>query len=123
MVNMCAKAYIKEGPVKYEIDSWLRMLDYQQQEIVSMKNRIAEVVKGQVASDSLLQLEEFQNLFINKETVITFFRADIQRLNDKLNNNNSTTAEIDSMRHDITKMEQEFLNMKAHYHRLIAGIS
>lgn len=103
---------LKLENTRYEILSWLRMLDYQQQEIIDMKTRIAEVIKGDVGRKILDRLEEFQNIFLTKETVIAFFKRDIQRLNDEMKTTSSIPSAFGMIRDDIPKMEQEFNALK-----------
>lgn len=103
---------LKLENTRYEILSWLRMLDYQQQEIIDMKTRIAEAIKGDVGKKILNRLEEFQNIFLTKETVIAFFKRDIQRLKDEMITTSSIPDALHIVRGDIPKMEQEFNALK-----------
>lgn len=113
---------LKLENTRYEILSWLRMLDYQQQEIIDMKTRIAEVIKGNVGQKILDQLEEFQNTFLTKDTVIAFFRRDILRLNDEMKITAQIPDSVYVIREDIPKMEQEFNNLKKSFNECIEEI-
>lgn len=74
----------------WENESWMRAYIYMQQEVSNLKMRLAEVVSG-VKLEELHKLEDFQNRFIKKDTVLTILHHDIdaqkKRLNAALANN------------------------------------
>ncbi|HTN47631.1 MAG TPA: hypothetical protein VL098_14875 [Flavipsychrobacter sp.] len=113
---------LKLENTRYEIASWLRMLDYQQQEIIDMKTRIADVIKGKVGQQILEELEEFQNIFLAKDTVIAFFKRDIVRLNEELQRGSILPMTLHIIREDIPKMEQEFNILKRAFNDFIEKI-
>ena len=92
---------------RYEITTWLRALEYQQQENVYMKTHIAEVVKNNVTKYALCQLEHYQNLFLDKDAVIALLRCDILHLLNQLKVDD-VQIRVNSLRIDIQKMEQDF---------------
>lgn len=106
--------------ILHELNDWLRMLDKMQQEIVGMKTQLAEIVKGNVSKDVLDQLEEYQSVFLIKDTVIAFFRKDIQILKQHINKNNSEPININKLRTDLDKLGVEFYSMKKSYEEYIA---
>jgi uncharacterized protein YfeS len=106
------------GQLQYIISSWLGSLNRQQQEIIAMKNRIAEIAKGNVSGEILNNLEEFQNAFLNKDTVITFFRKDIQSLLQNMNSEEASYS-AEKMQKDMLKMETEFSILCSSFHSYI----
>lgn len=106
----------------HEINSWLRMLDYMQQEIIFMKNQLAEVVKTDITKEVLTGLEHYQNVFLTKDTVIAFFRKDIQQLKQQLNGISNNPVNTQTLRIDLRKMEHEFYSLKASYNDSIMQI-
>ncbi len=113
---------LKLENTRYEILSWLRILEYQQQEIIDMKTRIAEVIKGDVGKKILEELEEFQNVFLNKDMVIAFLKADILRLKEEMRTNSELPDTLHTLRADMPKMEQEFNSLKRSFNECIAKL-
>lgn len=113
----------KQEQTKYEISTWLRMLDYHQQENIHMKTRIAEVIKRNVTKDVLDRLENFQNLFLNKDTVITFLRNDIQKINNEYAEGDIYVDHISSLRKDMQKMELEFNLLRRTFNEYMQALS
>jgi GTPase involved in cell partitioning and DNA repair len=113
---------LKLENTRYEISSWLRMLSYQQQEIIDMKTRIAGVIKENVGQHILEELEEFQNIFLAKDTVIAFFKRDIVRLNEELQSESAVPTALHIIREDIPKMELEFNILKKSFNDCIEKI-
>lgn len=102
-----------------EIQTWLRTLDYIQQETIHLKNQLAEIIKNDVAPALLEKAEYFQNEFLKKDTVISLLRHDIVKQN-KL-----TDTDIDSekrmakrqekLRSDMEMIEKEFSKLKFNF--------
>ena len=102
---------IQQEQERYEVSTWLRMLDFQQQENVYMKTRIAEVVKANVSKEVLDRLEHFQNMLLNKDAVIALVRRDILRLSPEAHDGSAKVSQ-ESLRRDMYKMEQEFNTLR-----------
>lgn len=113
---------IQQEQERYEISTWLRLLDFQQQENVYMKTRIAEVVKGNINKEILDQLEHFQNMFLNKDAVIALLRRDILRLSPQANNGSAKVSQ-ESLRRDMYKMEQEFNTLRNDFNEYMQMVS
>jgi|SRR5690606_34842631 len=107
------------GKYTYEINAWLRTLDYLQQENIYMKTRLAETMKDQVNSATLEKAEYYQSAFINKDTVIAFLRQDILQFQE----NNIPEAEARERKNvlqaDMQKMEKEFAKLKFEFNDFI----
>lgn len=99
----------------YEIKGWIRTLDYLQQENIHMKNQIADILSLNAAPNVLDRIEQYNNLFLNKDTVIAFLRRDIKKLQE----NNISPEEFHkkrvTLRYDMEKMEKEFGNLKYNF--------
>ena len=106
---------------KFEINAWLRTLDYLQQENIHMKTHLAEVLKAHVNETTLEKAEYYQNVFLNKDTVIAFMRRDINKL--KANGiDGHLPPRFLEMRSDIGKMEHEFSNLKTEFNNSVLEI-
>jgi hypothetical protein len=99
-----------------EINSWLQALEVMQRENAEMKTRLADVVKQAMSASALEDAELFQNRFLNKDTVISFLRADIkkqaQKIDDSMNPIDVQKLQ-NKLRVDMKKMENEFHNMRS----------
>ena len=80
MVN----AESKIGQFRYESETWKRNLEFIMEENANLKNRLAEVLKSEVADEDILNTaEQYQNDFIREDETISLLRSDIADL-DKL---------------------------------------
>ncbi|MBS1687715.1 MAG: hypothetical protein JSS96_03260 [Bacteroidetes bacterium] len=117
----------KKGYLKNERETWLRTLDYIQQENVFLKNHLADIIKNDIKPEMLEQVEYFQNQFINKDAVIALLRYDIANQN-KLSENGTEhngdfvklQAKQGKLRGDMEKMEREFSRLKFQFNTYIA---
>ena len=69
---------------RHESDSWKRNLEFITQENNYLKNRLADVLRTELADDDLLNAaEQYQNHFVMEDETIHLLRKDIADL-DKL---------------------------------------
>lgn len=115
---------------KHEYRTWLRTLEFLQQENIFLKDRLTDIVKNDISTELLDKAEFFQNSFINKDTVIALLRYEIKEQNRALdegyNNGNGLNAKIESkqgqLREDINKMESEFSKLKFEFNNYLSAI-
>src|SRR5690349_13831340 len=100
---------------RYEIVTWLRMLDYQQQENIFVKNRIAEIAKRNIPKEVLERLEYYLSLFLNKDALIVLLRRDIAQLSEAVENGKTVQTDVPSLRKDLQRLEQEFSTLRAEF--------
>jgi len=117
----------KKGHLKNERETWLRTLDYIQQENVFLKNHLADIIKNDIKPEMLEQVEYFQNQFINKDAVIALLRYDIanqNRLSENGVEHNGDFVKLQArqgkLRGDMEKMEREFSRLKFQFNTYIA---
>lgn len=99
----------------FELNCWDRLLKSIEMDNVCLKNRLAELI-NKCNPDELETLEQFQNLFIAKDNLISILRNDVvlqlhEMINDKAINN----EEIDhhfNFRKDILCFKTAFEKMK-----------
>jgi hypothetical protein len=118
---------IKIRHLKNERDTWLRALDYMQQENVFLKNCLADVIQTDITTEMLERAEYFQNQFINKDTVIALLRYDVAGQNklyedDKETTNNLATVQKiqNRLRKDMAQMEKDFNFQKFQFNNYMA---
>lgn len=114
---------------RHENGTWIRTLDYMQQENVYLKNRLAEIVRDKLEQTLLEQVEYFQNNFLNKDAVIALLRHDIatesQGISTQWTNDNidlDWLAKHERLRVDMSKMEKEFSRLKFEFNKYLSEI-
>ena len=103
--------------MQLERETWLRTLDYIQQENVFLKNNLAYIIKNGIDTPMPEQAEYFQNIFINKDTMIALLRHDILDLcshaaGKERKNGDGPSTEQDKIRADMALIEREFRKLK-----------
>ena len=126
--NMANKRYIQ---FKHENDTWLRTLDYFQQENIYLKNRIAQIAKTNINNSFLNELEAYQTRFVDKDTIISILRYDISMQNDVIETNankeddDTLTTKIvasqNKLRADMQRMEKEFNRLKFDFNNYLSA--
>jgi hypothetical protein len=125
--DMVNKRYIQ---FKHENETWLRTLDYFQQENIFLKNRIAQLAKFHINDSFLNELENFQNRFVDKDAVISLLRYDIALQNDLIlevdtsfnaEKSQKITVNQNKLRDDMQRMEREFNRLKFDFNNYLAN--
>jgi len=125
MVN---KKYIQ---FKHENETWLRTLDYFQQENIYLKNRLAQIARTNINNSFLDDLEAYQNRFMDKDAVIAILRYDIALQNDLIeDSNNPVDTDVSSkiilkqnkLREDMQRMEKEFNRLKFDFNNYLSDV-
>jgi len=112
---------------KHENETWLRTLDYFQQENIFLKNRLAQIAMNHISRGLLNNLEAYQNKFINKDALIALIRRDIaeqeQLLRKDLNEDDHLFEKIiakqEKLRNDVQSMEREFTALKFDFNKYL----
>lgn len=120
----------KKWHFKKEWETWVRTLDYIQQENVFLKNCIADIIKNDIRQDMLEQVEYFQNQFVNKDAIIALLRYDIANQNrfsehgfERNGEFTKLQARQSKLRSDMEKMENEFSKLKFQFNTYLAEVS
>ena len=125
MVN---KKYIQ---FKHENETWLRTLDYFQQENIYLKNRLAQIARTNINNSFLDDLEAYQNRFMDKDAVIAILRYDIALQNDLIEDSNTPVdTDVSSkiilkqnkLREDMQRMEKEFNRLKFDFNNYLSDV-
>jgi hypothetical protein len=112
----------------HEVDTWLRTLDYLQQENIYLKNRVADLLKYEMNSSVLEKVEYFHNKFIDKDAVLSLLRHDITQLaaNIGKTNGNGVSAQVllkeEHLRRDMARMEAEFGKLKSDFNQYVFDV-
>lgn len=74
---------MKLQQLKYESNTWKRLLGFMTEENVHLKNRLSQILKEKFNADLLEEAEVFQSNFVKEDELIGLLRNDIAEL-DKL---------------------------------------
>ena len=112
-----------------ENSTWLRTLDFMEQENAYMKNRLSKVLDGYLNHDLLDWAESYQNQIILKEEAIDLLKQDItaqekrlvseylfdgQQLKDEI-----VKSQV-QLRNQMNYMEDDFFTMKKAFNEYLA---
>lgn len=112
-----------------ENSTWLRTLDFMEQENAYMKNRLSKVLDGYLNRDLLDWAESYQNQIILKEEAIDLLKQDItaqekrlvseylfdgQQLKDEI-----VKSQV-QLRSQMNYMEDDFFTMKKAFNEYLA---
>ncbi|MCW3091981.1 MAG: hypothetical protein JWP81_3050 [Ferruginibacter sp.] len=75
MTNYIPELKLKQ--LRYEIDTWKRLLAFMMEENVHLKNRISEILKDKFDKNWLEKVEYFQSSFITQDQLIGILRNDV----------------------------------------------
>ena len=68
---------IKLRLLRQERDTWKRILEFMTEENIHLKNRLSEILKGDLEHDLLMTAEIFQNSFVREDELIRLLRKDV----------------------------------------------
>jgi len=68
---------IKLRLLRQESDTWKRILEFMTEENIHLKNRLSEILKGDLEHDLLMTAEIFQNSFVREDELIRLLRKDV----------------------------------------------
>jgi hypothetical protein len=112
-----------------EKSSWLRGLDFYQDEIKIMRKRLSEVSKANTARELKKKVEQFENQFAVHEEQLKKIKHSINNhalhiATDFENHHgqleHGTLAEHDSMREDYVNTEKLFNEMRHDFNRFLS---
>ncbi|RYZ56164.1 MAG: hypothetical protein EOP49_01025 [Sphingobacteriales bacterium] len=108
--------------LKNEGTTWLRMLDFLQQENILLKHRLGEILQLKVGTELLENAELYQTSFLNKDLLISVLRHDIkiheqqiQRFQQDTEARNILTRHS-TLRLDMEKLEQDFTRLRSSFY-------
>jgi len=68
---------IKLRLLRQESDTWKRILEFMTEENIHLKDRLSEILKGDLEEDLLMTAEIFQNSFVREDELIRLLRKDV----------------------------------------------
>ncbi|MEZ4807705.1 MAG: hypothetical protein R2815_09610 [Flavobacteriales bacterium] len=67
------------GDLQFDLRNWLNTLRYYREEIMILEHRMEEIARRDNTSETLAQLEHFQNQYIREREVIDELRHDLKQ--------------------------------------------
>ena len=128
--------YLKQAPMpelklkqlKYETDTWKRLLDFMTEENIRFKNRISEILKDRFDKNLLEEVDGFQGRFIKLDEVISLLRDDIVEMDNLPAGRifedgmiiKETCKKMKRLRNNIATAESLFVKMKSEFNNFLA---
>ena len=119
---------LKLKQVRYEKETWKRLVSFMTEENILLKNRLSEVLKDSFSYNLPEKLECFQSTFINVDNLMDLFRHDLAELEDLLAK--ETTGEdhtliniqtkLKTLRTVLMNVERELSKLKINFHTYLS---
>ena len=122
---------LKLEQLKYESDTWKRLLGFMRDENIHLKNMLSEVLKYKFDKNLLEEAESFQNSFLKEDDLIGLLRNDIAELDKLLGMMifedgkiiNGIDMKLLKLRNNIIIAESQFGELKAAFNNYLSGIN
>ncbi|MFN5479342.1 MAG: hypothetical protein ACK43J_06475 [Chitinophagaceae bacterium] len=88
----------------FEIDSWIRLIEFLNQEIHHMQNRLTEITDSIHNSNHIDLIEHFNNMFIIKMDVLSHVLFELKKQKNKWNALNHSSDPIN--KRDLKKIQK-----------------
>ena len=115
----------------YEIQRWLRTLEFIKEENLLLKNRLAEMIHLKTGKHLIRQAEDFQNFFLNNDTIIAMLKNDVHKqerllTKDILNDEAAAKKAMKGqqiLRSDMDKLEKNFSKLNMDFNTFLDDVS
>jgi hypothetical protein len=109
--------------LKYESDTWKRLLTFVQEENIHLKNHFSEILRDDFDTSNLAQAENFQTSFVRQDECIAELKKMIIAFDKLLNrevfldglNSKQITAAAKRIRERIKQMSKTFDRLKSDF--------
>ena len=113
--------------MQYELERWLRMLEFIKEENTLLKQRLGEMVHLETDKRLLRQAEAFQNYFLNNDAITAMLKNDIhkhqQLLLIEVIKNEASAKKVQKeqqiLRGDMEKLEKNFSKLNLDFNTYI----
>ncbi|MFM6924870.1 MAG: hypothetical protein ACKOU7_05160 [Ferruginibacter sp.] len=114
--------------LRYETNTWKRLLDFLMDENIRFKNRLSEILEYRFNKDLLEEVERFQSRFIQQDEFISLLSNEIAEteklLAGKISRNGLLIPEADKklkrMRKNMMSAEKRFGRIKTMFNHFLA---
>jgi late competence protein required for DNA uptake (superfamily II DNA/RNA helicase) len=124
----CCMSEFKLRQLKYETDTWKRLLGFVMEENIHLKNRLSEVLKENFDKNLLNDVEKFYAGFIKEDELIGLLRNDIAELNSLLTREvfedgmtmKQVERKVKKLRHGVKAAEEHFGKLKSAFNSYLS---
>jgi len=114
--------------LKYEADTWKRLLGFVMEENIHLKNRLSEVLKENFDKNLLNDVEDFYSGFIREDELIVLLRNDIAELDSLLTREvfedgitlKQVERKVKKLRHGVKAAEEHFGKLKSAFNSYLS---
>jgi hypothetical protein len=68
---------VKTRQIRYELEKWLRALEFIKEENLVLKKRLSEITLLKLDSDLLNSAEDFHSMFLTNDAIVALLKTDI----------------------------------------------
>lgn len=119
---------LKLKQLKYESDTWKRLLGFMMDENIHMKNRLSEILKIGFNKNLLDEVENFQSRFIKQDELIGLLRNEVAELDKLLEREifedgkifNEIDRKLMKFRNNIINAEKQFGRLKLAFNNYLS---
>lgn len=119
---------VKLRQLKYESDTWKRLLGFVAEENIHLKNRLSEVLKAHFDKNLLNDVENFHNEFIRADELIGLLRNDIAEFDNLLTREEfedgaimkQVERKLKKLRHGVKDTEEHFAKLKSAFNSYLS---
>jgi hypothetical protein len=116
---------VKLGQLKYESDTWKRLMGFLMDENVHLKNRLSEVLKANFENSLLNDVENFHSEFIRTDELIGLVRNDIAEFDSLLTRevfeDGAIVKQVEKkLRHGVRAAEEHFGRLKSAFNSYLS---
>ena len=118
---------LKLKQLRYEINTWKRMLGFMQEENVHLKNRLSDVLKDRFNKNMLDGVEFFQTNFIKEDEVIGLLKSEVAEVENILKwnlitdeNIFPTSKRMETVRNNIDAAEKDFSKINNDFNKYLS---
>jgi hypothetical protein len=119
---------VKLRQLKYESDTWKRLLVFMMEENIHLKSRISEVINADVDRNLLNDVEDFYSGFIRADELIGLLRNDIAEFDGLLTREvfedgaimKQVERKLKKLRHGVKSTEEHFASLKSSFNSYLS---
>lgn len=119
---------LKLKQMRYETDTWKRLLAFMLDENVYLKNRLSEILKDKFDDFLLEEVDNFQNIFIKEDELIGLLRNEVAEIDQLLKKEiaedgqiiNEIDRKLKKLRTNIITAEKQFGKLKSDFNSFLS---
>ena len=124
----CCMSELKLKQLRYECETWKRLLSFAMEENIYLKNRLSEVLKEKFDKNLLEDVENFHTRFIKEDELIGLLRNDIAEFDSLLAREifedgvigRQVERKLKKLRESIKSAEEHFGKLKLEFNSYLS---